>query len=271
MEIMQQQEIHSYLKNFFTTNNCTIEQDNGKYMTVQLTIEMDKLLMNRPFYWHYIEKIGAEPNPQKITFITDFNELGKTKGELIHFGSPRLHQIFNVIKKQGGFIRLFENKSGSPNLNVPLYPWLCLNVKISYICDHRKDRLQSYGVNLMNGTIIYDFHDQLFTNQIHLVAKMPDFAFTFTPLIKPQSGIRRIKQLIENEIATDDHTWAEDAKKRWAEDAKLLDAFFEDEEERPERYYIEKEALKNQYEPKIHVSIINGGIFYLTQHSLIKK
>ena len=62
---MQQQEIHSYLKNFFTTNNCTIEQDNGKYMTVQLTIEMDKLLMNRPFYWHYIEKIGAEPNPQK--------------------------------------------------------------------------------------------------------------------------------------------------------------------------------------------------------------
>lgn len=268
MATMQQQEIHTYLNKFFTTNDCTIEHDNGKSMTIQLTIEMDKLLMNRPFYWHYIEKIGAEPNPQKITLITDFNEQGKTKGELIHFGSPRLHQIFRVTKEQGGFIRLFENKSGSPNKNVPLYPWLCLNLKISYICDHRKDSLRSLGINLLNGMIIDGFHDQLFSKQLHLVAKMPDFAFTFTPIIKPQSGINRIKQLIENEIAEDDHTWADDAIKRWKEDEKLLDAFYEGEEELPERYYIEKQALKNQYEPRIEISIINGGLFYLSQQAL---
>lgn len=234
-------------------------------MTVQLTIEMDKLLMNRPFYWHYIEKIGAEPNPQKLTLITDFKEKEQTKGELIHFGSPRLHQIFRVTKAQGGFIRLFENKSGSANENVPLFPWVCLNIKISYICDYRKDTFKSVGVNLMNGMIIDEFHEQLYTKQVNLSAKMPDFAFTFTPLIKPQSGIRRIKQRIEKEIAEDDHSWAEEAKMRWKEDEKLLDAFYKGEEELPERYFIEKEALKNQYEPKIEVSIINGGLFYLTQ------
>ena len=40
-------------------------------MTVQLTIELDKELMNRPFYWHYLEKTGGVPNPMKLTFITD--------------------------------------------------------------------------------------------------------------------------------------------------------------------------------------------------------
>ncbi|MDI5788447.1 YqhG family protein [Bacillus licheniformis] len=34
-------------------------------MTVQLTVEVDKQIMNRPFYWHWLEKTGGEPNPMK--------------------------------------------------------------------------------------------------------------------------------------------------------------------------------------------------------------
>ncbi|MDR2993585.1 MAG: YqhG family protein, partial [Bacillus cereus] len=55
---MQQHEIHNYLYNFFEANNCEILGRSPHLLDVQLTIEMDKLLMNRPFYWHYLEKTG---------------------------------------------------------------------------------------------------------------------------------------------------------------------------------------------------------------------
>ena len=50
---MQQQEIHKFLERYFHANDCEIVENGPGYMTVQLTIELDKELMNRPFYWHY--------------------------------------------------------------------------------------------------------------------------------------------------------------------------------------------------------------------------
>ena len=68
---MQQQEIHKFLERYFLANDCEILENQTGYMTVQLTIDLDKELMNRPFYWHYLEKTGGVPNPMKLTFITD--------------------------------------------------------------------------------------------------------------------------------------------------------------------------------------------------------
>ena len=119
--IMQQQEIHNFLDRYFTATNCEVlEQSNG-HMKVQLTIDLDKELMNRPFYWHYLEKTGGVPNPMQLTFITDQNNVSDTlKGEMIHFGSPRLHQIFQSTIKFGKFIRLFENRSTNRKYEHPI-------------------------------------------------------------------------------------------------------------------------------------------------------
>ena len=68
---MRQHEIHNYLYNFFEANNCEILERSPHLLDVQLTIEMDKLLMNRPFYWHYLEKTGGVPNPMRLTLITN--------------------------------------------------------------------------------------------------------------------------------------------------------------------------------------------------------
>ncbi|MCE4147715.1 YqhG family protein, partial [Bacillus velezensis] len=34
-------------------------------------------------------------------------------------------------------------------------------------------------------------------------------------------------------------------------------------EEKPEEYHLEKQALKALYQPKIHIQIENGGLFFL--------
>ena len=65
---MRQQEVHEFLLRFFEANHCPITEHGPGFMTVQLTVEMDKQIMNRPFYWHWREKTGGEPNPMKITF-----------------------------------------------------------------------------------------------------------------------------------------------------------------------------------------------------------
>ncbi len=83
-------------------------------MTVQLTIELDKELMNRPFYWHYLEKTGGDTKSHG-TYLSSPNQEKAPediKGEPIHFGSPRLHQIFHSTRNLAGYIRLYENRTG---------------------------------------------------------------------------------------------------------------------------------------------------------------
>ncbi|MFB5195490.1 YqhG family protein [Neobacillus sp. KR4-4] len=263
---MQQQEIHNFLLTYFLANDCEIVENGPGYLMVQLTVELDKELMNRPFYWHYLEKTGGIPNPMRLTFITNQDAAPENiKGEIIHFGSPRLHQIFASTKKLASYMRLYENHCHQ-NRQTPLMPWLCMNVKISYQCDRKRDIFKSIGLQLINGTMVEDFHDRLL--QIPLTPKIPDYSFTLSPLVRPQSGMSRIEAYLTSVIEKDDHTWAEDARKRWEQDLRLLNHFYEDVEEENENFETEKLALKEQYEPKISISFINGGLFYLTDKAI---
>jgi len=261
---MRQDEIQQFLERYFRANECDIVEREDGYMTVQLTIAMDKELMNRPFYWHYIERTGGTPEPVKLTLITKQTEKTKTlHGEQLHFGSPRLHQIFQSAQRRGSYIRLYEKMDATSS--VPLHPWLGINAKISYQCDRKKDTILSLGLHLITGTIVEQFHGKL--QKLTLTPKIPDYCFTISPIIKPQSGMARLEQYMKKKIAQDDHTWAEKAIARWHEDLALLDHFYEEAEEKPECYYMEKQALEEQYKPKITISIINGGLFYLQPRS----
>jgi hypothetical protein len=263
---MHQPEIHQFLEQYFVANECPILQNQPGYLTVQLTVELDKELMNRPFYWHYLEKTGGVPNPIQLTFITNHQMAPDSiKGEGIHFGSPRLHQIFQSTKKLAGHIRLYENHNRQYQ-QTPLLPWLCMNVKISFQCDRKRDCFYSIGLQLINGKMVEGFHDKLL--KLQLTPKIPDYSFTLSPLIKPKSGMTRIENYLKQLIEMEDHQWADEARKRWEADLNLLNHFYENDEDKNESYDIEKQALKEQYEPKIRISYINGGLFYLTENAV---
>ncbi len=261
---MQQHQVHSFLERYFTANDCEMIEKHPAYLTVQLTTQLDKLLMNRPFYWHYLEKTGGTPEPMKVTFITDeMNNPKNIKGEAVQFGSPRLHQLFATTKSLGGFIRLYEEVHTNEWSSIPLHPWLCLNIKISFQCDRKKDVLLSLGLNLIHGQIVSNFYDKLSSRK--LTRKIPDYCFTLSPLIKEKSGLARMKKMIITYIENEDDSWAIEAVERMSSDLALLERFYEDYDEKPESYFVEKEALVEQYEPTIHVTVVNGGIFYMQQ------
>ncbi|TSB44717.1 YqhG family protein [Alkalicoccobacillus porphyridii] len=259
---MIQSEVRDYLKRYFTANDCPEVESQPEYFTVQLSVEMDKLLMNRPFYWHYLEKTGGTPNPMTLTLLTSPSEqTQEIKGEQIHFGSPRLHQIFESTRSLGSYIRMYENVTSQTSTSIPLQPWLHMNAKVSFQCDRKKDVLLSLGLNLIHGQIVSGFYDLI--QSTSLTPKLPDYCFTLAALIKPASGIIRLQKMVQTFASNEPDDWAQKARQRWQQDSDLLESFYEEYEEKPESYELEKQALKEQYEPKIEVEIINGGIFYL--------
>ncbi|WP_418895906.1 YqhG family protein [Sporosarcina cyprini] len=259
---MYPKQIQQYLRTFFMETNCPIVQESDHHLSVQLTIEMDKRIMNRPFYWSYVESTGGEPNPAKLTLITDKTRMGlNIPGEVVHYGSPRLNQLFQVAKERGAFVQLFENVDNQTGAQTVLTPWLGVNYKITYSSDRTKEMLYSLGMNLMTGAIMDGFHEAV--GELRLQAAIPPNTFYLPYIIKPMRAMERLETLIDELIAQDDHTWADEAAARQKRDLQVLEYFYKDTEERPESYEMEKKAIKEQYETKIKVEIINGGLFYV--------
>jgi hypothetical protein len=273
-----QADVHKYLKTFFTENDSPVLEESPGHLHVQLSVEMDKALTNRPFYWQYLEKIGGVPNPWKMTVVTDEDQapvdLDKRydrKAEAVHFGSPRLHQVFELTKEQGSHVRMYEKvaRTSLSAHSLPLLPWLNMNMKISYEAEKKRDRLVSIGLCLTNGEMIEDFYDHL--KYYPLEADIPDYCFTVSPLIKPLSGVERIRHQIELIVRSEDHGWAEEAELKMAEDLALLHTFYDGAEELPDSFHLEQDAIRRQYTPKVAITVINGGLFYLHQHPLAVK
>src|SRR5690625_399342 len=196
----KQLDIKQFLKKFFNSNHCEIIEDTPGKLVVQLTIEMDKALMNRPFYWQYVEATGNTGQPKKITFIMDPNQMEK-EGEWIHFGSPRLQQINNHLSNTSKFIHLFE--SLEVHENTMLHTWLLLNYCIMYEGKQKKEELFSIGLNLINGILVFDMMEQL--EHLSLVPTISDHCYTISPLIKVSSGFSRIENYIHEYVMNQQH------------------------------------------------------------------
>lgn len=262
---MYPQQIHQYVRQFFIENNCDILNENEHFINVQLTVEMDKKIMNRPFYWKYLESTGGEPNPAQLTLITDKNRLAESiAGEVVHYGSPRLNQLFKVTRELGSFVQMYEKP---PAAQVPiqtiLTPWVGVNYKITYSSDRTREILFSLGINLMTGMIIKDFQESI--SRLELESAISPNTFHLPYTIKPLRAMERLDAVIENQIQMDDHTWAEEARVRQQRDIRVLDYFYDGIENKPETYESEKKAIEEQYETKIRIEIINGGLFYLSR------
>ncbi|MCT2537543.1 YqhG family protein [Aquibacillus koreensis] len=257
--------LHDFLNDYFTSNHCEILENNNGKLHIQLTDKMDELLMNRPFYWQYVKKLGYPGEPMKISFITNPNRR-EEEGEWIHFGSPRLHQIFRALQTQGKFTKLYEHvQSGQ---RTALVPWLVTNLKISYSGKQKKDEIVSIGLQLINGAMNLNMMQDLDT--ISLKPKISDFSYTMTPIIRMKSGYQRILNYVEQELQNKDHIWAEESWNHLQSEKKLLEHFYQDtteDEEYENRFEQELKDIESLYKPVIDISVINGGLFYLTQQT----
>lgn len=254
-------ELTNLLERYFTAHHCTEIDKTDEFMKVQLTEELDKTLMNRPFYWHYVKSTGAEGKPMTLTLITDHRSKGK--GELIHFGSPRLQQIFSNLRKNERFTRQFQHVE--TNINTPLYPWLLVNFKLSYEGKQMREEMFSIGLQLVNGTMKTDMMELL--EPLRLSLSIGDLCHTITPLIRIENGFARIEKLMQSYIDSQNHEWANQSLRTMKEEQDLLNHFIGSEENN-EVFNKETEGIRKRYEPKIYMHIINSGIIHLQNNAI---
>lgn len=340
---MNQQEVRQFVENYVSAFQAHVMESHPTYVSIKLTEQMDKDIGNRPFYWSWVEKMNLPVQPLTLTFFFDAEQRPEDiRGEHIHFGSSRLQQIFQSTRKHGRFVCLYENNTAiqrktppSSRRSTPLTPWLNLNLKISFICDKKRDFMLYLGINLHQPRIVHDFYS--FLCRLSLSPSIPDYFYTLDRQITLEQAKDTAYEEVMKMIEQQDHTWAEKARERLTEELDILKYYYEQmkaEESAEEEQTVEEFAadiddlpqsdialehqtdtsaesldehcknggtildflrmngiqttskeeinqtewkkstpeqekqrrmdeLKWQYEPRIEVSFINGGLFYL--------
>ncbi|WP_077326942.1 YqhG family protein [Virgibacillus siamensis] len=253
--------LNEFLYDYFAAHHCNILSNQSGILHVKLTEEMDRALMNRPFYWHYIKKIGQPGEPMELTLITEPSK-NDVKGEWIHFGSPRLQQITNHLKNNEKHTKLFQKMETGQK--TALFPWLVMNIKISYCGKQKKDEMISIGLQLINGSMRLEMMEML--KEIELQTTISDFCYTISPIIMPKSGYRRMENVIEGYIKEQEHDWADASLKTMQEEIDLVKHFYRsDDGDREQEMQKEIDEIRKRYDPYITFEPINGGLFYLAQ------
>ncbi|MCM3130263.1 YqhG family protein [Paenibacillus provencensis] len=68
---MSKEEVHSYVITYLEAMECQILEKSPAHVTVKLSIEADKALTNRPYYWGFVDRTGAPAETMSFTFIFD--------------------------------------------------------------------------------------------------------------------------------------------------------------------------------------------------------
>lgn len=257
-------DLHLFLHRFFELHECEVQESNDGLLSVQLTRELDEALMNRPFYWHYMDKLNQQGEPS--TLQLDINKKQKdSKREWIHFGSPRLQQIFQFINNKAKYTVLYERRETT--IQEPLYPWLICNLRVNYNGLQKKEVIYSIGLHLIHGAFVLNMMKRL--EPFTFEQRMSDYTYSISPIIRPHSGLRRVFDFIENNLEQEDLSWAQHATKTLKEEIELLHHFYR-EEEKEELFEQEKENLTKRLSPSISIEIINAGVFYISNESTSK-
>lgn len=68
---MKYSQIKPFVHQYLEATGCTILEKGSEHMKVKLSPEADKDLTNRPYYWSFVERTGAEPETMTYTFVFD--------------------------------------------------------------------------------------------------------------------------------------------------------------------------------------------------------
>ncbi|WP_410769520.1 YqhG family protein [Fontibacillus sp. BL9] len=306
---MTQKQIREYVMTYLETTECQFLEKSPYHVTVKLSPRADRDLTNRPYYWGFIERTGAEPETMTFSFIFDaerhqklqdaaspkaeappqedailgrhFGAVrplpilgpGRIQREELHFGSPRLKQVFAAARQGGRTVYLFEDpgpRQRSTLIPAAYEPWLGVRFKIEFSCDMKREELHFFGVSLLTGQIDEHFGESL--NGKTLIPRMPENMHITPTRLTLDQGRQSVESRIGEKLQACDPAWADQARERLNEELALIDSYYKDlledpDEERKqavmEQYESRRGEIRWQYEPRIVVSALGSGIFHL--------
>ncbi|QRG69759.1 YqhG family protein [Brevibacillus choshinensis] len=245
---MQEQQVRQFVERYLASFSAHIVETHPDYLTVKLPVEVDKDIGNRPFYWSWVEKMNIAYQPLMLTFAFHPDRMPEgLRAEYLHLGAARMQQIFESTKKHGRFLCMYEQKPASPSpsrRSTPLVPWLGLNLKVSLLCDKKRDILLYLGINMHDPRIVQDFTSFLF--RLPLSPTIPDYFYTMDRRITVEQALAMAEQEVNAVLEQEDQNWAAEARSRLQEELEILAAYYEElarrEPESAEKHSDDEEA-----------------------------
>ncbi|ATF12851.1 hypothetical protein HPY28_03825 [Brevibacillus sp. HB1.2] len=229
---MQQQQVRQFVERYLATFSAHIVESHPDYFTVKLPVEVDKDIGNRPFYWSWVDKMNLAYQPLVLTFTFHPDCMPEgLRSEHLHLGAARMQQIFASTKKHGSFVCMYEQQGGllgnaGKRRSTPLVPWLGMNLKVSLLCDKRRDILLYLGINLHQPRMVADFTSFLFS--LSLTPTIPDYYYTLDRKVTIQEALQMVQLEVEHTLGQEDQQWAEEARTRLREEMAILEAYYEE-------------------------------------------
>ncbi|GEL77347.1 YqhG family protein [Tenuibacillus multivorans] len=258
---MNQAEIHQFLVNFFKKRQATFEHNEPGLLKIKLTEDLDQRLMNRPFYWQYVKKLGYKGDPMSVTFISDKQKKGEA-GEWIHYGSPRLEQLFQMILDEGKYAELYEQINQDERH--AFHPWFICNMLVRYRGAYTHDEMVSVGVYLINGAMRFRMMDEIINHQFNEV--IPDYCYKIPPIINRIRAIQIINRELQHRISERSTNFEYESFELYQKEKNMTEELFQGREDDIDllKENIEQQIYDRLY-PKVDLSLINCGLFYLTE------
>ncbi|QKS70936.1 hypothetical protein FLK61_29885 [Paenalkalicoccus suaedae] len=259
---MTQTNLLDFIHRYFHAYDCLCERD-AQGIKVQLSEAEDKKLMNRPFYWHYREKIGLKGVPMTRYFHTDQTLARGPDNEYVEHAGLRVKQLENEAVKHGSLGIFYEQTQATEP--TPLIPWLLVNGQISYQCQNRAERTYSVGIQLHSG----EMHE----NMMHKVSgralkeSLSNYHYTLNPIIKYPSAVKRVHARLLEQLQQESTDWAFHALKERDKELQLLHHVKEAFE--PNYFKKKEKEIESRYTPIIELKTIQTAVIYLKDRSLL--
>ncbi|MGX4584436.1 YqhG family protein [Paenibacillus chitinolyticus] len=203
--------------------------------------------------------------------------IGRVPRDEVTFGSRRLQQLFATALNNGRFTRLFEAPPQAPGSPLPgrsapltYCSWMNVNYKVEYACDMKRSEVHSLAIQMTTGEIREEFHPSMLTRK--LAPKLPANIHLLGDNLTLSRAASILEDYLEQKIRRTDHRWADRSNQVLAEEHQLVRLYYEgmlsaaEPEAREEleiRYAARQAEVDWQYRPRVHVSVINCGLFHL--------
>ncbi|MCL6453180.1 MAG: YqhG family protein [Alicyclobacillus sp.] len=217
------------------------------YAEYQLPPDVDKEMVERPFYWMWIEKTGQQPTPTvlRLAFTQaaetvqnerirrvlleqagpSLNEMQRRyfvapKAELVSLGSYRLDRIYASCDRRGRFAAVMPSRRPP---GATLVPWLLVNLRVSQRCDVTEQKLASYGVCLVNGQLVLDFYNRIANIPME---PMDPRRVARSLRVPVDTAVKHVKEHLTRAFERQPATWAEAAWQRLQQDVEQIATYY---------------------------------------------
>ncbi|BBI32916.1 YqhG family protein [Cohnella abietis] len=290
---MNTKQVQKFTAAYLDSTGCHFIEKSPTSITVKLSPDADRALTNRPYYWSFVDRTGADP--QTMTYRWSFEnpsmasraslspisyvmtESGRIIQEDVYFGSRRLHQLFDAVKQGGRCVTLFEEPPKGkmdPFASQPYTAWLGVNFKVGYECDMKREELYGWGISLATGVMDDQFLEKVKDRK--LTPRLPSNVHLLKNGLSLRKGMSQLELTMERKLKSTDFSWASEAEQRRQDELERIRNYYkpmldsmthEDQKEQQAalavRFQQREAEIDWQYRPRVSVTVMNCGIFHL--------